>query len=450
MNRERRGEKMHLGGFFHPTGNHVAAWLHPGAQIDAGTNFAHYAEITRIAERGKFDLMFVADAVAVRDGKLNALKRWPQYMAYFDPLTLLPALAAVTSHIGLCATATTSYNEPYHIARKFASLDHISGGRAGWNVVTSSNVSEAWNFGREQHFEHGERYDRAVEFVEVVKGLWDSWEDDAFVRDRSTSVYFDPAKLHALNHKGPHFSVQGPLNVARPPQGHPVLFQAGSSDTGREVAARFAEGVFTPQHTLAGARDFYRDLKARMVRYDRPPEALKIMPGLNAIVGRTRKDAEETHRFLQSKIHPDVGLEVLSNQLGNFDLSEYDVDGPLPDIDESHWSLASQSSTRNIIRWAKEEKLTIRQIYERFAGARGQRTLIGSPVDIADDMETWFRGYGVDGFLVHPPYLPGGLSDFVDLVIPELQNRGLFRAEYEGATLRENMGLERPQSRYAV
>jgi N-acetyl-S-(2-succino)cysteine monooxygenase len=450
MRDQRRGETMKLGAFFHPTGNHVAAWLHPEAQIDAGTNFRHYAEITQTAERGKFDLMFVADAVAVRDGKLSALSRWPQYMAYFDPLTLLPALAAVTKHIGLVSTATTSYNEPYHIARKFASLDHISGGRAGWNVVTSSNVSEAYNFGREQHFEHGERYDRAVEFVEVVKGLWDSWDDDAFIRDRASGRYFDPAKLHALNHKGEHFSVRGPLNVARPPQGHPVLFQAGSSDTGREVAARFAEGVFTPQHTLAGAQEFYRDLKGRMARYARPPEALKIMPGLNAIVGRTRKEAEETHRFLQSKIHPDVGLELLSNQLGNFDLSEYDLDGPLPDVPESRYALASQSSTRNIVRWAREEGLTIRQIYQRFAGARGQRTLIGTAVEIVDDMEEWFRNYGVDGFLVHPSHLPGGLNDFVELVIPELQNRGLFRAEYEGATLRENMELERPPSRYAA
>jgi alkanesulfonate monooxygenase len=449
MQQDRRHEKMHFGAFFHPTGNHVAAWLHPDSQIDAGTNFRHYAEITQTAERGKFDLMFVADAVAVRDGKLKALSRWPQYMAYFDPLTLLPALAAVTSHIGLCATATTSYNEPYHVARKFASLDHISNGRAGWNVVTSSNVSEAWNFGREQHYEHGERYDRAVEFVEVVKGLWDSWDDDAFLRDRSTGRYFDPAKIHELNHKGEHFSVRGPLNVARPPQGYPVLFQAGSSDTGKEVAARFAEGVFTPQHTLPGAQDFYRDLKGRMARYGRPPEALKVMPGLNAIVGRTEKEAEEKHRFLQEKIHPDVGLEVLSNQLGNFDLSEYDLDGPLPDIPESLWAHASQSSTRNIIRWSKEEGLTIRQIYQRFAGARGQRTLVGSPLDIVDDIETWFRGYGVDGFLFHPSHLPGGLDDFVELVVPELQNRGLFREEYEGTTLRENMGLERPKSRYA-
>ena len=449
MNQERRGETMRLGAFFHPTGNHVAAWLHPQAQVDAGTNFRHYAEITQTAERAKFDLMFVADAVAVRDGKLAALSRWPQYMAYFDPLTLLPALAAVTTHIGLCATATTSYNEPYHIARKFASLDHISGGRAGWNVVTSSNLSEAYNFGREQHYEHGERYERAVEFVEVVQGLWDSWDDDAFLRDRASGRYFDPAKLHVLNHKGEHFSVRGPLNVARAPQGHPVLFQAGSSDVGREVAARFAEGVFTPQHSLDGAREFYRDLKGRMARYGRPPEALKIMPGLNVIVARTKKEAEEKHRFLQSKIHPDVGLELLSNQLGNFDLSEYDLDGPLPDIPESAAALSGVTSMRTIMRWGREERLTIRQIYERFAGARGQRTLIGAPADIVDDMERWFRGYGVDGFLVHPSHLPGGLDDFVALVIPELQSRGLFRTEYEGATLRENMGLARPKSRYA-
>jgi N-acetyl-S-(2-succino)cysteine monooxygenase len=449
MRAERRGETMKLGAFFHPTGNHVAAWLHPEAQIDAGTNFRHYAQITQTAERGKFDLMFVADAVAVRDGKLAALSRWPQYMAYFDPLTLLPALAAVTTHIGLCATATTSYNEPYHIARKFASLDHISGGRAGWNVVTSSNIAEAYNFGREQHYEHGERYDRAVEFVDVVRGLWDSWDDDALLRDRASGHYFDPAKLHVLNHKGKHFSVRGPLNVARPPQGHPVLFQAGSSEVGREVAARFAEGVFTPQHSLADAQDFYRDLKKRMAKYDRPPEAVKIMPGLNAIVGRTAREAKEKHRFLQSKIHPDVGLELLSNAVGGFDLSEYDIDGPLPEIPDGYGVLSGQTSMKNVVGWAREEGLTIRQIYERFAGARGQRTLIGSPIDIADDMEKWFRSYGVDGFLVHPPYLPGGLNDFVDLVIPELQSRGLFRIEYEGATLRENMGLARPKSRYA-
>src|SRR6201987_3606296 len=246
MDKERSGERMKLGAFFHPTGNHVAAWLHPDAQIDAGTNFRHYAEITQTAERGKFDLMFVADAVAVRDGKLQALSRWPQYMAYFDPLTLLPALAAVTTHIGLVMTATTSYNEPYHIARKFASLDHISSGRAGGNVVTSSNVSEAFNFGRDEHIAHGERYDRAAEFVQVRKRLWDSYDNDAFVRDRASGRYFEPSKLHFLNHKGAHFSVRGPLNVARPPQGSPVLFQASASETVKDLAGQILEVIFTP------------------------------------------------------------------------------------------------------------------------------------------------------------------------------------------------------------
>ena len=287
MRADRPNEMMKLGAFFHPTGNHVAAWLHPEPQIDAGTNFKHYARLAQTAERGRFDLMFLADALAVRDGKLAALSRWPQYMAYLDPVTLLSAIAALTEHIGLVATATTSYNEPYNIARKFASLDHISGGRAGWNVVTSSNLSEAYNFGREAHFEHAERYDRAIEFADIVRGLWDSWDDDAFIRDRASGRYFDPAKLHVLNHKGKHFSVKGPLNVARPPQGHPVIFQAGSSEVGHELAARTAEGVFTPQHSMVGAQEFYRDVKGRMSKYGRPPEALKIMPGLNAIVGRT-------------------------------------------------------------------------------------------------------------------------------------------------------------------
>jgi N-acetyl-S-(2-succino)cysteine monooxygenase len=447
MRAERPDEMMKLGAFFHPTGNHVAAWLHPDAQIDAGTNYRHYAALAQTAERGKFDLMFLADAVAVRDGKVTALSRWPQYMVFFDPVTLLSAIAPVTQRLGLVATATTSYNEPYNVAREFASLDHISGGRAGWNVVTSANLSEAYNFGREAHFKHDERYDRAIEFTEVVFGLWDSWDDDAFLRDRASGRYFDPARLHILNHKGLYFSVRGPLNVARPPQGRPVIFQAGSSEVGRELAARIAEGVFTPQHTLAGAQEFYRDLKGRMAKYGRPPDGLKIMPGLNPIVGRTTSEAEEKHRFLQSLTHPDVGLELLSNALGGFDLSEYDIDGPLPDIPD-YLGVNSQTSFRNVICWAREEKLTIRQLYQRYAGARGQRTIIGSPEHIADHMATWFLAHGVDGFLIQPAYLPGGLDDFVDLVIPELQERGLFRVEYEGATLRENLGLKRPVSRY--
>src|SRR5258706_4734617 len=257
MRSERPNEKLKLGAMFPPTGHHVASWLHEGSQIDAGTNFRHYASLCQRAEQAKFDLMFLADAVAVRDGDLGPLSRWPQYMAYFEPITLLSALASITARIGLCATATTSYNEPYNVARKFASLDHISGGRAGWNVVTSSNLSEAYNFGREAHYEHDARYDRAFEFVEVVQGLWDSWDDDAFVRDRASARYFDPTKLHALNHKGKHFSVRGPLNLARPPQGYPVIAQAGASEAGKEFAAETAEVVFTPLDSLAKSKAFY-------------------------------------------------------------------------------------------------------------------------------------------------------------------------------------------------
>ena len=446
-----RTDKMKLGTLFHPTGNHVASWMHPASQIDAGTNFQHYVHLAQTAERGKFDVMFLADAIATRDGRREALSRWPQYMAYFEPLTLLSGIASMTTHLGLAATATTSYNEPYNIARMFASLDHISGGRAAWNVVTSSNYSEAYNFGREAHYEHGERYDRAAEFIEVVKGLWDSWDDDAFVRDRTTGRYWLPDKLHALNHKGEHFSVRGPLNVARPPQGHPVVLQAGSSEAGKELAARHAEAVFTPQHTLQAAQAFYKDLKGRMPKYGRSPEHLKVLPGLNAIVGRTEAEAKGKYAELQALIHPSVGLEVLSNAIGNFDLSGYDLDGPLPEAAfQGKPNSGSTTSFNNVIGWARDEHLTIRQLYQRFAGARGQRTLIGSPSQIVDDMQAWFEGYGVDGFLFHAATLPGGLEDFVNLVVPELQNRGLFRTEYEGATLRENLGLPRPASRYAT
>ena len=440
---------MHLGGFFHPTGNHVASWLHPGADADAGQNVHHYVRLAQTAERAKFDMMFLADALATRDGKIESLSRWPQYMAYFEPITLLSAIAMTTSHIGLVATASTSYNEPYHIARKFGSLDHISAGRAGWNVVTSANLSEAWNFGREQHYEHGERYDRAREFVEVVRGLWDSFDDDAIVGDRVQQRYFQPGKLHLLHHKGEHFSVRGPLNMSRPPQGHPVLFAASASEAGKEMAASYAEGMFTPLHTLAAAQSFYQDVKARLVAKGRSPDSLKIMPGLNPVVGRTQAEADEKYAYLTSLIHPDVGLEVLSNAVGGFDLAPYDLDGPLPDAVDATYRPTDSISFKNVLQWAREERLTIRQLYQRFGGARGQRTLIGTAASIADQMEEWFLAYGCDGFLIQPSHLPGGLDDFVAMVVPELQARGLFRTEYEGTTLRENLGLERPCSRYA-
>lgn len=442
--REKRGQ-IRLGGFFHPTGNHVAAWLHPHSQIDAGINFRHYVELAQIAEQAKFDLIFVADTVATRDGNIDALKRWPQYMAFFDPTMLMAGIAASTKHIGLVATASTSFNEPYNIARRFASLDWISGGRAGWNVVTSSQPAEGYNFGMNSLPPHDERYARAREFVEVCRGLWDSWEDDAFVRDRALALYFDPAKLHHLRHQGKYFSVRGPLNAARSPQGHPVLANAGVSDTGREFAASIAEIVFTPLLTLEQAQTLYRDLKGRMEKYGRRPEHLKVMPGLNAVVGRTDDEAEELHQFLQSKIHPDVGRQLLSTELG-VDLSSFPVDGPLP----YHLIDISVAERKMLVERAKRDNLTIRQFYLQYAGARGQRTVKGSPQRIVDEMEEWFLKECVDGFLIQPPYLPGGLRAFVDLVIPELQRRGLFRSEYEGHTLRDRLGLPRPASRYAA
>jgi FMN-dependent oxidoreductase (nitrilotriacetate monooxygenase family) len=446
MTMPRRKDKLKLGAFIHPTGNHVAAWLHPDSQIDAGVNFRHYVELAQTAERAKFDLMFVADAVATRDGNLDALKRWPQYMAYFDPTMLMAGLASVTNHLGLVATATASFNEPYNIARRFASLDLMSGGRAGWNVVTGSSTAEAFNFNRDALEEHDKRYEKADEFVEVVRGLWDSWDDDAFVRDRKTALYFDPQKLHYLHHKGKHFSVRGPLNVARPPQGHPVIANAGVSDTGKEFAAKYAELIFTPLHSLEQAQALYGDLKGRMVKYGRNPDHLKITPGLNIIVGRTDAEAEEKHQFLQSLIHPDVGRMLLSQEMG-LDLLPFPVDQELP------YHLIDEKGTAQrvrLIEQARREKMTIRDMYLWYGGARGNRTIKGSPQTVVDNMEEWFLKEGIDGFLVQPGVLPVGLNEIVELVIPELQRRGLFRTEYEGRTLRENLGLPRPVSRHAT
>lgn len=442
-----RSGRMHLGVFFNHTGHHIASWRHPNAQADAAVSIEHYVEIARRAENGGLDFIFFADSAAVREARPESLSRSAQYTAYFEPLTLLSALAMATRDIGLVATATTSYNEPYHIARQFASLDHISHGRAGWNVVTSGNVAEAYNFGREQHFEHEERYARAREFVEVVKGLWDSWDDDAFLRDKLSGRFFDPDKLHRLNHRGKYFTVRGPLNVPRPPQGYPVIFQAGTSESGRELCAAVGEGVFTSELTLEGQRAHYDDVKRRMARYGRRPDEMLILPGLTAVVGRSANEARDKFNYLQSLIHPVVGRDYLGMLLGDVDLSSYSPDDQLPEIPPS--KIAGQGTLRNVIAMARSEKLTIRQLYERLAGSRGKLTLVGSVTEVADTMQQWFAANACDGFILQPSYLPGELNEICQLLIPELQSRGLIRQGYTGRTLRDHLGLRPPPSRYA-
>jgi FMN-dependent oxidoreductase (nitrilotriacetate monooxygenase family) len=440
--------QLKLGAFIQATGHHIAAWRHPGSQADSGTNIDHYQEVAQTAERGKFDMVFLADSVGIQEhGDDQALSRYGR-IAYFEPVTLFSALAATTKHIGFVSTASTTYEEPYLLARKFASLDHISKGRAAWNVVTTGNENAAGNFGKEAHPAHPLRYERAEEFLDVVKGLWDSFEDDAFLRHKASGVYLDPRKLHTLNHKGKHFSVTGPLNISRPPQGYPVIVQAGASDAGRELAARTSEVIFTAWQTLEEAQAFYRDVKGRMARYGRHPDELKIMPGISPVVGKTQEEAEAKFRALQDLIHPSVGLGILERFFPGVDLAKYDLDGPPPPFAQS--TNGNTSRLALVSELAQRDKLTLRQIYERLAGARGHRVVVGSPRKVADEIESWFRNEGADGFNVMPPVLPESLNDFVELVIPELRRRGLFRTEYEGKTLRENLGLARPVNQFAA
>ena len=436
--------QLRLGAFMYPAGHHVAAWRHPETAADATTNLRQRIAFAQAAERAKFDLVFLADGVSTNTDNLTALSRTDEWAIDFEPLTLLSALAVVTERIGLVATVSTTFNEPFNLARKFASLDQISAGRAGWNLVTSSNPLELENFGNISQFAHQDRYARAEEFADVVLGLWNSWEDDAFLRDKQSGLFFDREKLHILDHRGRHFRVRGPLNVSRSPQGHPVVVQAGSSEAGKELAARTAEVVFTAQRTLAEAQAFYTDLKGRLHKYGRAPDDLKIMPGVFPVVGRTQTEAREKFEKIQSLIHPDVGLELLSNLSGGIDLSTYPLDGPLPDLGETE---RAKSRQQLIIDLARRENLTIRQLYETIAGARGHWQLVGTAQTIADELEERFDKGGADGFNIMPPTVPGGLDDFIELVLPELRRRGLFRTEYEGRTLRENLGLKHPAHR---
>ena len=437
-----KARQLHLGAFMRPVSIHTASWRYPGGLPDANFNLEHIKRFAQTLERGLFDAFFMADHLAVLNMPMEALKR-SATVTSFDPLTLLPALAMVTDHLGLIATASTTFEPPYTVARRFASLDHISGGRAGWNLVTTSNPDAALNFGLEEHMAHGERYARAREYFDVVTGLWDSWADDAFVRDAESGIFFDPDKLHVLDHKGTYLSVRGPLNIARPIQGWPVIVQAGASEAGRQLAAETAEMVFAGLGNLADGQQFYADVKGRMDKLGRPREHLKILPGAFVVVADSLAEAQEKRALLDSLVHDESAIAALSIALGH-DASGFDPDGPLPEIPESN---ASKSGRERAIALAEREKLTVRQLAGRLGGFAGL-AMLGTPQMIADQMEEWLISEGSDGFNVMFPYLPGGLDDFVDRVVPELQRRGLYRRAYEGKTLRENLGLPRPANRF--
>ncbi|MCQ8241805.1 LLM class flavin-dependent oxidoreductase [Rhizosaccharibacter radicis] len=434
--------QLHLGAFMRPVSIHTGAWRHPDAVPDANFNFPLLRRLAQRLEAACFDAFFMADHLGVLNLPPQALKR-SHTVTSFEPFTLLSALAGATERIGLVATASTSFEEPFHVARRFASLDHLSGGRAGWNIVTTANPDSALNFGYEEQPDHAARYRRAREFYDVVTGLWDSFADDAFIRDAGEGIYVDPDRMHVLDHRGEHFRVRGPLNIARPVQGWPVIVQAGSSEPGRQLAAETAEVVFAAEATLESGRRFYADVKGRMPALGRDPDGLKILPAAFVVVGDSVEDAREKRRRLDALVHYDSGIHSLSGMLGH-DVSGYDPDGPLPPIPDTN---ASKSGRERMVTLARDENLSIRQLAAR-AGSYGGLAFVGTAETIADEMERWLTEPACDGFNLMFPHIPGGLEEFVDRVIPELQRRGLFRRRYEGTTLREHLGLPRPGNRF--
>ncbi|OXM84186.1 LLM class flavin-dependent oxidoreductase [Paenibacillus rigui] len=438
-------KKMHLNLFVLNTGHHEASWRHPETMPKSVTDIHYYTRLAQMAEQAKLDSLFIADALVLTPAIQHKIG------GGLEPLTMLSALAMGTERIGLIGTVSTTYTEPYNAARMFASLDHISGGRAGWNSVTSVGDVTAINFGRERHPEHSDRYEQAKEFLEVVKGLWSGWEADALVADKQSGTFADYSKIHPLRYKGNYFSVHGPLNVARSPQVFPVLVQAGSSDAGKELAAETAELVFTAQDTLEHAKAFYADLKGRMAKYGRHADELKILPGFSPIIGATESEAREKEAMLAELITPDFGLIRLSNSL-EIDLHRYPLEGPVPleDLPSIEQVKGQKARFEMLVDMVKAEQLTIRQLIHRTATARGHYTMVGTPEQVADVMEQWVKDGAADGFNVMPPYFPGGLEDFVGGVVPELQRRGLFRTEYSGRTLREHFGLKHPDAQPVV
>lgn len=429
------------------TGVSVGSWRHPLAYEKTVMQLQPAIEMARIAERGCLDAIFYADGNGVKNMNRRDLFEAltpSDRPVWFEPLTLLSAIAMHTKNIGLVATATTTYESPYLLARKFASLDHISGGRAGWNIVTTSNPEDSLNFGYDEHVERNSRYERAEEFVQVCKGLWDSWSDDAFLEDKASGRYLDADGVRSLNHDGKYLKVRGPLNISRPPQGYPALFTAGQSDTGRDLAARQAECVFAVATTKAESKALTSDLKARAVAYGRSPDQLKVLPGVGIYAAETREEAQRFFTEVTSLIPPSIGVSYIERLL-DMDLSGLDLDQKLPPIDDREL-LGINSMRKAVADLARDEKWTIRQTYEFAVISSGQPTWIGSPADIADQMESWYADGACDGFVVKTPVAPFGLDRFVDLVVPELQRRGLFRKQYEAGTLRGNLGLHIPEN----
>jgi FMN-dependent oxidoreductase (nitrilotriacetate monooxygenase family) len=424
--------EMHFGVFVLGTGNHSAGWRYDGAAT-SNNELSVIQEIARQAERGKFDLVFVSDGLAMDPGD------HPSFMCRFEPTSLIAALSMSTIHVGLGATVSTTFGEPYHVARTFASIDQISKGRAAWNVVTTSGGKAALNFSREEHMEHDLRYERAEEFVDVVKGLWDCWQDDAIVANKATGTYLDPTKVRPLNHKGRFFQVKGPMSMSRSPQGHPVIIQAGGSGPGLELAARTADVVFSVVQELPSAKVAYRDLKTRMAKHGRTPDQVTVLPGVMPIIGSTEAEARDKLSLLQSWLTPTNALTLVTSRIG-YDVTGFPLDAPVPAPPAGG---NSQTFSRVLYEHARRENMTLRDLYNLTAAARGHWVLCGTPKRIADTLEEWFVEEAADGFNVLPPYFPGALADFVDLVVPELQARGLFRREYEGTTLRDHFGLPR-------
>lgn len=436
-------EQLVLNAFIYPAGHHEAAWRYRDSEPDRVSDITLYQEIARRAEAAKLDALFFADA-PVLDPNIRYSARHR-----LEPITTFAALAAATERIGFIATASTTYYDPYNLARLFASVDHISNGRVGWNIVTTSAEAAAHNFGLDHHPAHADRYRQGAEFVDVVTKLWDSWEDDAIVADKESGLFAETDRIHAIDHKGEFYSVRGPLNLSRSPQGRPVYVQAGSSEDGRDFAARYAEAIFTAHQTVESARSFYADIKARAKAYGRDPRHVKVLPGISPFIADTEKEARALEAEFNDLVQPAFSLNQLKRITG-LDLSGLDIDRPVPvDLVEETRARANSSRHQLVLDVIDRDNPTIRQLIHRLAGGRGHKVIAGTAEQVADWIETWFRQGAADGFNVMPPWLTGGLDRFIDGVVPILQDRGLFRREYEGKTLRDHYGLPRPESLYA-